>query len=457
MKGSEQAVRRGAATGAAVLIAAILPACGKRTVASGDPAQACASQQTTERIRDLVFEKAANAAGSTNRYAVPKLRTQSEVSVSRPLVESYDAGTHKANCTGVLAVKLPAGVMTVGSLRVPIRYSAQPLADNSGLSFDLSGADEVVAAIAGADLTVWAKANAPAPEPGLVVEVANAPGSGTKVARADPPRSPPVSSAEAPDVITTPLPSPPPPARRAPAPKPATMPAAPPPAVPRAPEPRAAIAPKPSPRPAPPPAKPAVIATRPPVPEAPRQPVRPLPPSEPRAQRPPPRRPTPPVEVARREPRPIPEPRLRDAPPLRPDPPLRQARAPVPPPLPASGDGPVRVFVHVAGGTGRGEADAVRARLGDLLIRGAPVATPGVRTVARTPRRNEVRCLKAADCVEARRVAAYLARSLPGGVTVVDMSRTYENDPGVRRGSLELWLKPSGAPQRSPYGDEDDE
>ena len=87
----------------------------------------------------------------------------------------------------------------------------------------------------------------------------------------------------------------------------------------------------------------------------------------------------------------------------------------------------------------------MRARLSDLILRGAPVSTPGVRTVARTPRRNEVRCLKAADCVAARRVGAYLARSLPGGVTVVDMSRTYENDPGVRPGSLELWLKPGGS------------
>lgn len=434
-----------------------LSACGKKTVATSDPAKVCASPETTERIRGLLFSKAATAASSSNRYAIPKLQPQTKVSVVKPLVESVDQATRRTSCTGVLAVSLPAGVMTVGSLRVPIRYSAQPLADGSGLSFDLGGADEVVAAIAGADLTVWASTNAK-PEPGLVVEVAPSTGAvTTRVAAAERRRAPSVTTtteettAGEMTTVTTPLPRPAAPPRPAPrAPKPAVVAAAPapsaPPAVP------APVAPKPPrpavvaaapirPKPTPKPVERDEVTTRIAQPER-RVRVPPEPPQAPRESRE--------TELARRTPPPLP--------PLRPAPPLREARVAPPPSAPApaaSADGPVRVFVHVAGAAGRGEADVVRARLGDLILRGAPVATPGVRTVARTPRRNEVRCLKASDCAAARRVGAYLARTLPGGVTVVDMSRTYENDPGVRPGSLELWLKP-GATAPGP-GDGDDE
>lgn len=451
--------RSGVTTLATVVLASglTLSACGKKTVATGDPAKVCASQETTDRIRGLLFSKAATAAGSSNRYAIPKLQPQTKVSVVKALVESFDPATRRTNCTGMLAVTLPAGVMTVGSLRVPIRYSAQPLADGSGVSFDLSGADEVVAAIAGADLTVWANANAK-PEPGLVVEVAPSTGAATtRVATAEPPRSPPASAqTEAPGAddsgaVTTELaPRSAEPAARPRPPKPAAPAAAP---APRPPKP-AVVAESPLPPPRKP--RPAVVAEAPPAPrtvtrlpprrpeptvvaagaQAPERPGRASLRAPPREPVPPPREPRP-TELARRAPPP-------PLPPLRPAPPLQEAR--VDPPRAPSSDGPVRVFVHVSGAAGRGEADAVRAQLSDLILRGAPVATPGVRTVARTPRRNEVRCLKAADCIVARRVGAYLARTLPGGVTVVDMSRTYENDPGVRPGSLELWLKPRGAP-----------
>ncbi len=104
-------------------------------------------------------------------------------------------------------------------------------------------------------------------------------------------------------------------------------------------------------------------------------------------------------------------------------------------------DGPVRVFVHVSDLSGLADADHVRAQLAALTIAGAPVATPPVRFVADTPRRTEVRCLKHADCPAARRVAAYLAQQLGVSVAVRDMSSTYEDDAGVRPGSLELWLR----------------
>ena len=121
---------------------------------------------------------------------------------------------------------------------------------------------------------------------------------------------------------------------------------------------------------------------------------------------------------------------------------LRPLAQNAPAPAPAA-DGPVRVFVHVSDPSGLPAADQVRAQLAALTIAGAPVATPPVRFVAETPRRTEVRCLKQADCPAARRVAAYLAQQLGVSVAVIDMSSTYEDDAGVRPGSLELWLRRS--------------
>ncbi len=109
-------------------------------------------------------------------------------------------------------------------------------------------------------------------------------------------------------------------------------------------------------------------------------------------------------------------------------------------PRPNEGDGPVRVFVHVSDASALAAADHVRVQLAQLDIEGAPVATPPVRFVADMPRRTEVRCLKHAECPAARRVAAYLAARLGDAIAVIDMSSTYEHDPGVRPGSLELWL-----------------
>jgi hypothetical protein len=50
--------------------------------------------------------------------------------------------------------------------------------------------------------------------------------------------------------------------------------------------------------------------------------------------------------------------------------------------------------------------------------------------------------LKHSDCPAAGRVARYLAQTLGVPVAVVDLSGAYEADPGVRTGSLELWLRP---------------
>jgi hypothetical protein len=112
------------------------------------------------------------------------------------------------------------------------------------------------------------------------------------------------------------------------------------------------------------------------------------------------------------------------------------------PALAAAGGHPLRVFVHISQSAELPVADQIRSELNGLRFADQPVATPPVRFVASSPRRTELRCLKHTDCPAARRLAPYLERSLRTPVEVVDMSRTYEQDPEVRPGSLELWLRP---------------
>jgi hypothetical protein len=56
------------------------------------------------------------------------------------------------------------------------------------------------------------------------------------------------------------------------------------------------------------------------------------------------------------------------------------------------------------------------------------VATPPVRFVGRTPGRPEIRCLKAADCAKAERLADRLAADLGERPAVVDLHNTFQNE-----------------------------
>jgi hypothetical protein len=129
----------------------------------------------------------------------------------------------------------------------------------------------------------------------------------------------------------------------------------------------------------------------------------------------------------------------------RPAPPRLARAAPAPPP--DFGDAPTRVFIHIAGPDQIDEAEAVRGELRHLRLNGASVATPAIRIVRSVPGRSQVRCLRASDCAAARQVAASLGDMLPDGTpVVVDMHRTYQTDPNVRPGTLEVWLRPERGP-----------
>jgi hypothetical protein len=102
--------------------------------------------------------------------------------------------------------------------------------------------------------------------------------------------------------------------------------------------------------------------------------------------------------------------------------------------------GSLRVFVHITDEAQIPTVDRVRSELSGLRFGGQPITMPPLRIVQSSPRRTEVRCLKHADCPAAHRIGRYLAQSLRRPVAVVDMSGRYEQDLGVRPGTLEVWL-----------------
>jgi hypothetical protein len=111
-----------------------------------------------------------------------------------------------------------------------------------------------------------------------------------------------------------------------------------------------------------------------------------------------------------------------------------------PPPDVGYVDEPTRVFIHIADRRQLAAAGRLQRSIGRYSLGGAPVATPPVRFVGRTPGRPEIRCLKAADCATAERLADRLAADLGERPVVVDLHNAFQNDPRIRRGSLELWL-----------------
>lgn len=100
-----------------------------------------------------------------------------------------------------------------------------------------------------------------------------------------------------------------------------------------------------------------------------------------------------------------------------------------------------RLFIQISDERQRGRAEALR----DTLARDAPVSWPltvvnGIE-LAGPVHTNELRCLKAADCVRAKPLADAIVRA--GGLKelrVIDLSARFERSEKVKPGTYELWL-----------------
>lgn len=144
--------------------------------------QACASQASYDRLKVLVFEKAAQVR-SGNAVLLDRLAASTIVRMEDPGVKSRDEALNVTVCTGRMVIELPPGSEDAfnGERRLvaDVEYAAQAAADGSGLVYQLDGAEPMIYRLAAIDLknaTRMAEATPPpTPTPTLEARVAPAP------------------------------------------------------------------------------------------------------------------------------------------------------------------------------------------------------------------------------------------------------------------------------------------
>ena len=117
---------------------------------SSDVEKLCASKATYEMIRKELFRRAAQLRGS-DQAAYDKLSAYAVVRMENPVMESQDANTGAANCSGSLSLDLPPGIAVVGgrrTLTANVDYTIQRAADDSGNVVLLRNADTIIAPLA---------------------------------------------------------------------------------------------------------------------------------------------------------------------------------------------------------------------------------------------------------------------------------------------------------------------
>jgi hypothetical protein len=151
--------------------------------------------ETAAKVKDTVFEQAAKQTSAANRLALGALARQALLRIEAPLLDSYDAVSKKTNCSGQVHVTLPGGAVRnlgdTSDLTTAIKFSAQPATDHIGVNYQVTGADNLISGIAGADITDWA----------AKLQPNGMPAEGAPVPAAAPAPAPPVSAA--PPVIAT--------------------------------------------------------------------------------------------------------------------------------------------------------------------------------------------------------------------------------------------------------------
>lgn len=157
------------AAGAALgLLCLALAGCnkGSTAVAAAGSANPCADAETFTNIKSIIFDNAANADDPEDKLIVPELATQSEFTVSRPVVDELDKAIGRTTCSGRAEITFPTTATTVigaSTAAAEIRFSVQGAADGSGVVYTVFGAEDLIGGIAAADLRSWARQAVPAP------------------------------------------------------------------------------------------------------------------------------------------------------------------------------------------------------------------------------------------------------------------------------------------------------
>ncbi len=109
--------------------------------------RACASEATYDRLKELAFDQAAQLRKQDPR-ALDDLAAASVVRMEEPVVKSRDEDLNVTVCTGRFILELPPGAENAFDgerrLTAKIEYAAQAAADDSGMVYQMSGAEPIV-------------------------------------------------------------------------------------------------------------------------------------------------------------------------------------------------------------------------------------------------------------------------------------------------------------------------
>ena len=155
---------------AAVLLLALAVAIGLAVTYRSEPAPAtpeivaqreavqndCASRETFEGLKKLVFDRASRSRTSDDTANFAVLAETAFVRMENPVVENRDETLDLTACSGRFILELPPGAERAfgGERRLTgtVQYEVQPAADGSGPVYRMSGADAIVAQLAGFEL-----------------------------------------------------------------------------------------------------------------------------------------------------------------------------------------------------------------------------------------------------------------------------------------------------------------
>ena len=138
------------------------PNVGKSRLEQGN--KACASQLTYARLKEYVFDEAAQIANSDPRK-FDSLAAYSVVRMDQPLVKSRDDDLNVVVCSGTFVLNLPPGVQDAFNGRpvisADVEYAAQAAADGSGLVYSMNGAEPIIYRLATLGMPPGAKPPSP--------------------------------------------------------------------------------------------------------------------------------------------------------------------------------------------------------------------------------------------------------------------------------------------------------
>jgi uncharacterized protein YecT (DUF1311 family) len=113
--------------------------------------ETCASKLTYVRLKEYVFDQAAQVGNSDPRRLDP-LAAHSVVRMDDPVVKSRDDDLNITVCEGRFVLNLPPGIHDAFGgkpvIEANVEYAAQVAADGSGLVYSMTGAEPIIYRIA---------------------------------------------------------------------------------------------------------------------------------------------------------------------------------------------------------------------------------------------------------------------------------------------------------------------